>query len=208
MATKSNFLNSIFLIVALSIPLSLGTSNINYTHYDSQEDHVDQQPKRPKITKSISQYQKNLLALAKKLNIVNDLPPGTMQGIIWQESKAGGHFKDVDKVETQRHAIFFGAAQVSLVAAQDVLNRWPQLREQFNISSKYDIKEQLILNDVFNLTIAGKYLTLMKSYGFSTLNELALAYNRGPEGAKRYDPETHPYATSVANHAEFLKQID
>lgn len=131
--------------------------------------------------------------------------PQLLQGIILQESLAG-EAKSY-KVAGQEFGLktnlrYYGIAQIKLAAAQDVLNAYPNVKRDFDMKTNTDeeIIAKLIENDKFNLSIASKYLLILKKYGYNTIDQLALAYNQGAGGAKDKDPTTHHYSRGVINH--------
>lgn len=130
--------------------------------------------------------------------------PQLLQGIILQESKAGG-MKSY-KVAGQEFGLkpnlrYYGVAQLKLVAARDVLAKWPELWDDFNFQSKTDeeVIAKLIENEEFNIAIASKYLLILQKQGFKNPNALATAYNRGATGARRVD-DVNTYSDGVNKH--------
>lgn len=141
--------------------------------------------------------------------------PQLLQGIVLKESNAG-EMKSY-KVAGQEFGLktnerYYGVAQIKLAAAKDVLQRNPQMINEFKFHTKTDeeIIAKLIENDVFNISVASKYLLILKALGNTTINQIALAYNQGPEGAKNFNPETHPYPRGVLSYISKLttKQND
>jgi soluble lytic murein transglycosylase-like protein len=81
---------------------------------------------------------------------------------------------------------YFGLMQVKLMAAREVLGRWPKLFEQFGFHTRTDdeVKANLILNERFNIEIATRYLKILQGeYGLRG-QALMTAYNKGPTGAR------------------------
>lgn len=137
--------------------------------------------------------------------------PQLLQGIILQESWAGAHH--AYKVAGHEFGLrpnerYYGVAQIKLAAAKDVLARYPSMRKEFGFHTTMDeeIIAKLIENDRFNLTVASRYLLILKSYGYDTIRQLALAYNQGPGGARNHDSETHYYSNGVMKHIQRLHQ--
>jgi hypothetical protein len=89
-----------------------------------------------------------------------------------------------------------------------VLNRYPELRKEFNFHTKEDeeIVAKLIEDDRFNLSVASKYLLVLKSFGYDTIKQLALAYNQGPGGAKNHNSDTHHYSKGVINYIQKINK--
>jgi hypothetical protein len=162
------------------------------------------------VPKNMTHRQAELLGLAYDIAKRDGHKyPQLLQGIILQESQAGEH--ESYKVAGQEYGLktnqrYYGVAQIKLDAAKDVLNRYPQLREQFSLQTGADeeVIAKLIENDRFNLAIASKYLLVLKSYGYDTIRQLALAYNQGPGGAKSYDASTHHYANGVVKYIQMI----
>ncbi len=130
--------------------------------------------------------------------------PQLLQGIILQESKAGGMARY--RVAGQEFGLgpnqrYYGVGQIKLAAARDVLVRYPEMWEEFDFHTSTDeeVIAKLIENDAFNISVASKYLLILRGYGFTTPQELAIAYNRGPSGAKNAGPSTD-YSRAVMNH--------
>jgi hypothetical protein len=125
--------------------------------------------------------------------------PELVQGVILQESKAGG--MDSYRVAGNRGDEYYGLGQIKVGAARDVLARWPELWQKYKFQTRTDdeLKANLILNPAFNIEITSKYLLLLtRQYGFQG-RELLNAYNRGPGGVKAVDDSYH-YAIGVEQH--------
>lgn len=125
--------------------------------------------------------------------------PELVQGVILQESKAGGmrSYRVAGNVGDE----YYGLGQIKVGAARDVLARWPELWTKYKFQTRTDdeLKANLILNHAFNIEVTSKYLLLLaKQYGFQG-RELLNAYNRGPGGVKTVD-DTYHYAIGVENH--------
>lgn len=144
------------------------------------------------LPSDLSAKQHRLLNMAYRIGQEEDFKsPEIMQAILLQETQAGGMARY--KVANPGPEAYFGPMQIKLAAARDVLNRWPSLYNEFNFHTKTDdeIKANLILNEEFNLTVAAKYLLILKrTYGLSG-RELINAYNRGPGGVKSVDNDYH-----------------
>lgn len=137
--------------------------------------------------------------------------PQLLQGIVMQESNAGAARSY--KVAGQEFGLktnerYYGVSQIKLVAAKEVLSRYPELRKDFNFHTKEDeeIVAKLIEDNRFNISVASKYLLVLKSLGYDTIKHLALAYNQGPSGAKNHDAETHHYPKGVINNIQKISK--
>lgn len=116
--------------------------------------------------------------------------PELLQGILLQESKAGG--LSSYKVAGQEFGLtvnkrYYGIGQLKVSAAKDVLNRYPSMWREFGFQTRTDeeIIAKLIENDAFNISIASKYLLILQSQGAgSSPQQLAAAYNQGVAGAE------------------------
>jgi len=135
--------------------------------------------------------------------------PQLLQGIVLKESNAG----DMKSYKVAGHEFglktnerYYGVAQIKLSAAKDVLQKHPYMMNEFKFHTKTDeeIIAKLIENDAFNISIASKYLLILKTFGYTTLKQVALAYNQGPGGAKNFDAETHPYSKGVTDYVNSL----
>lgn len=136
--------------------------------------------------------------------------PQILQGIVLQESRAGG--MSSYKVAGQEFGLktnerYYGLAQLKLSATKDVMSRYPELWNEFNFQTRMDeeLIAKLIENDNFNLSVASKYLLILKASGYNTVKQMALAYNQGPGGAKGQDADTHHYSKGVMAYIQKLK---
>jgi hypothetical protein len=117
--------------------------------------------------------------------------PEIVQAVLLQETLAGG-LKSYRVANPGREA-YFGPMQLKLVAAKDVLARWPELYNKYDMHTRTDdeIRAFLILNDRFNIEVGSLYLLLLqRQYGFKG-RELLNAYNRGPGGVRSVDDTFH-----------------
>ena len=108
--------------------------------------------------------------------------PEVLQSILLQETNAGAAPRF--RVSNPGPNAVFGAMQLKLSSAKEVLKQFPTLFQKYHLQTRTDdeIKANLILNDAFNIEIASKYLlTLKRRYRLSDRDLLA-AYNRGPNG--------------------------
>lgn len=162
------------------------------------------------VPKNMTQRQAQLLGMAYDIaKHDGHRYPQLLQGILLQESRAGEH--EGYKVAGQEYGLkanqrYYGVAQIKLAAAKDVLDRYPQMREEYALQTAADeeVIAKLIENDRFNIAIASKYLLVLKSYGYDTIRQLALAYNQGPGGAKAHDADTHHYSSGVMRHIQMI----
>lgn len=132
--------------------------------------------------------------------------PTLLQAILLQES-AAGTMKHHRVVHPNKNQSYFGAMQIKLGAAKDVLKKWPEMFDQYAFDTRTDdeIKARLIVDDAFNIAIASKYLVILRDrYGY-TGHMLLNAYNRGPGGAKKVDENFH-YAVSAQKKLSAWKQ--
>lgn len=157
------------------------------------------------LPKNLSEKQHQLLNLAYKIAKEEGIQPEIVQGILLQETLAGG-LKSY-KVANPGPEAYFGPMQIKLAATRDVLNRHPQLYSKYDFHTRSDdeVKANLILNEEFNLRVGTKYLVLLqKQYGFTGL-KLANAYNRGPGGVHGVDDSFH-YALGAQAKLSKFKQ--
>jgi hypothetical protein len=144
---------------------------------------------------SMTAKQYQLLNLAAEVASENQLKsPELVQAVLLQETYAGG-MKSY-RVANPGPGAYFGAMQIKLSAAKDVLAAWPAMFTKYAFHTRTDdeIKANLILNDRFNIDVGTKYLLILKKrYGFSG-RDLMNAYNRGPGGVKAVDAADFHYA--------------
>lgn len=164
-----------------------------------------------KLPSNLSQRQAELLSMAYQIAKEDGHRyPQVLQGIILQETHAGELRKY--KVAGQEFGLktnerYYGVGQIKLSAAKDVLKRYPKLKEEFEFHTTMDeeIIAKLIEDDRFNLSVASKYLLILRAYGYDTIKQLALAYNQGPGGARNHDSNTHHYSTGVMKYIQKLQ---
>lgn len=162
------------------------------------------------VPKDLSSRQTRILAMAYEIaKRDGHKHPQLLQGIVLQETKAGAMASY--KVAGQEAGLgpnqrYYGVAQIKLAAAQDVLTRYPGLKQEFNFQTQTDeeVIAKLIENDRFNLSVASKYLLILRGYGYDTIGQLALAYNQGPGGARNHDSDEHHYSVKVMKHIQGL----
>ena len=135
--------------------------------------------------------------------------PQLLQGILMQESNAGE--LSSYKVAGQEFGLktnerYYGVGQIKLAAAKYVLDKYPDMRDDFEFHTRTDeeVIAKLIENDQFNISVASKYLLVLKSFGYDTMKQLALAYNQGVAGARGKDADTNAYSNGVMKHSKTL----
>ena len=139
--------------------------------------------------------------------------PQLLQGILLQETHAGELASY--KVAGQEFGLkanerYYGIFQVKLSAAREVLSKYPTLIEEYQFQSTTDeeIIAKLIENDHFSIAVASKYILILKSYGYDTMKQLAIAYNQGPAGARGKNAEVNKYSLGVMAHIQSLRFKD
>lgn len=140
---------------------------------------------------NLSDKQAALLNMASTFAKAEGLSPEMVQGVLLQESNAGG-LKSY-KVANPGPDAYFGPMQIKLAATKDVLKGSPGLFAKYGFHTKSDdeIKANLILNEPFNVEVGVKYLHMLKTqYGF-TGRKLMNAYNRGAGGVESVDDSFH-----------------
>ena len=127
--------------------------------------------------------------------------PKYLQGLIMQESKAGG--MSSFRVAGLTNAVgnrYFGIGQIKLQAAKAVMNRFPDMWKHLDTKTDEELQARLIVDDKFNVRVASKYALIM---GINENPTKALtAYNVGPGGVLTVDTTTHPYTQKVKGYAE------
>jgi hypothetical protein len=131
--------------------------------------------------------------------------PEYFQGLIYQESKAGG-MKGYE-VAGQEFGLkpmerYYGVPQIKLAATKDVLKKYPFLGS-FRVDE--EIIAKLMTDDKWAIRVGSKYLLMV---GKDKSPESALvAYNKGEGGARGVDPSTNNYATSIIKHTKTVVQF-
>lgn len=126
--------------------------------------------------------------------------PEYYQGLIYQESKAGG-IKGYE-VAGQEFGLkpmerYYGVPQVKLAAAKDVLKKYPALG---SFRTDEEIIAKLITDDHWATRVGSKYY-LMRMEGTTPENGL-VRYNKGDEGAKGVNAADNAYAQNVVHHVK------
>jgi hypothetical protein len=158
----------------------------------------------------LTKRQLDVLRLARVIAIEEGISPEDFQGIVFQETKAGG----LKQYRVAGHEFglntmqrYYGLTQIKIAAARDVLKRYPDMH-RYAQSGRFTTDEELvahlILNDEFNLRMGSKYLRLICSEQGKDLgrSRCITAYNRGVAGSYRVDPEQHYYTRAVFKHVE------
>lgn len=211
-----NLTNLVLLVVAglLAAAAIFSSSSVMSTRSSAAISAVDESGKRVSfaLPESLSKRQRQVLSLAAEIARNHGTNPQLLQGILLQESHAGDLRSY--KVAGQEFGLrtnerYYGVAQIKLMTARHVLSEYPSLRKQFQFQTNTDeeLLAKLIENDEFNITVASRYLSILKTLGYSSLSELAVAYNRGPTGAKGVDASSHAYSVGVTTKLKQMKTI-
>jgi hypothetical protein len=210
----SNFMLSI--VACLALGAAVGATNLVIPNAPTSvinipaEEGVSGGGFSVKLPSKLTHRQAELLRMAYDIAKKDGHEhPQILQGIILQESHAGelGSYKVAgQEFGLRTNERYYGVAQIKLVAAKEVMTRYPTLRDQFDFHTRTDeeIIAKLIENDEFNLSIASKYLLVLRGMGYDTMKQLALAYNQGPAGARRANPSTNKYSTGVMTYIQKL----
>ena len=160
---------------------------------------TNQQP----ILKNVSEEQAHILntayAVAKKDGLKD---PKLLPAILIQETKAGADPKYLNPKKGN-----FGISQIRINTAKEVLKQNNDLARRFKITANADndtIAHKLTHDNSFSLAIASRYLSMLSALGFKTPQQLALAYNRGPGGAKHKFAQNDPYVRGVMSHIKTI----
>ena len=209
----SNFVLSIFASMVLGLAIS--SSYFVISKQSSAEITVASDNSSNKVSmdipKNLSHHQAELLSQAYEIAQKDGhKQPQILQGIILQESKAGDlkSYKVAgQEFGLKTNARYYGVAQIKLDAAKDVLKSYPSMKEQFGFHTNTDeeVIAKLIENDKFNMSIASKYLLLLRNAGYDTIKQLAVAYNQGAGGARNIDPNKNQYSNGVMAYIQTIK---
>ena len=164
------------------------------------------------VPENLSEKQHRILnaaySIAKSIGLKK---PELAQGILIQESKAGG--LDSYKVAGQEFGLktnerYYGIGQVKLSACKAVLNRFPQLWDKYDFHTRTDeeVIANLIMNDMFNVEVSTRYLKILSDdYGYEG-DKLVAAYNKGPGGVKSVEnPSNLNYVQKVKQHIKNIR---
>jgi soluble lytic murein transglycosylase-like protein len=130
--------------------------------------------------------------------------PAVLQGIIWQESRAGNY----PGFEVAGHNFgltfgkrYYGVSQIKLAAAQDVFKRFPEEFADISTKTEEEIIANLILDNEFNVTVASRYLWMVGHTAPDgrkrSTNFAITAYNQGVSGARKLDADSWHYTVAV-----------
>ena len=181
--------------VVISIPAADGTSGGGFV---------------TSLPKNLTPKQAQMLSLAYEIAKKDGHKyPQLLQGILLQETKAGGMSSYAvagQEFGLKTNERYYGVAQIKLVAARAVLNHYPSLKQEFDFHTQTDeeVIAKLIENDRFNISVASKYLLILKQSGYDTMKTLAVAYNQGAAGAARLNPDRNQYSRGVMAHIQDL----
>jgi len=144
--------------------------------------------------------------------------PTILQGLIWQESKAGGYRGY--EVAGDEYGLgvgkrYYGIGQIKVAAARDVFKRFPTDFKKYKSMTDDEVIAYLITDAKFNIRVASKYLWMMghketKSRTFVRPTNYAItAYNRGLGNTYNTDYNNWHYTVSVHKHKNtFIKQFN
>lgn len=194
------------LIIAFSVNTLAHASPDESTETEQQvinEPPDDITPAPMKVPLNVTAVQLKNLEIAYNVALKDGhKQPELLQAIVFQESKAG--LANTLKISVNKFC--FGLAQIKLGTAKDVLNVYPELRDRFlRNGSDREIKDALIKNNEFNISVASKYLLMLARYG-SGIDFKAAAYNMGPGAAlKTSNYSRLRYVQSVRSHMKKFK---
>lgn len=158
-----------------------------------------------RLPDNLTKKQLDLLNFAYEIAKTDGIKhPQYLQGIIMQESHAGG-LADyrVAGLSNREGDRYFGVSQMKLVAAKAVMQSYPEMWKQLDTKTDEELQAKLILDDKFNVRMGSKYLLIM---GINKNPDYAiLSYNQGPGGAKSRDASTWHYNLGVKKHMTQLK---
>ena len=142
--------------------------------------------------------------------------PSVLQGLIWQESRAGG-FKGYevagDEFGLRFGKRYYGVGQIKVAAAKDVFKRYAEDFPGWTERTDEEIIAYLIMDDKFNIRVASKYL-LHVQHNEQTkyvrpINYAITAYNRGLGNTYGTDFNNWHYTVSVNKYKDgFIKDFN
>ena len=162
-----------------------------------------------KLPPNITEKQAELLIYAYKVGKEIGLrDPSILQGIIWQESHAGGlpgHDVAGDEYGLPVGKRYYGIGQIKVSAARDVFKEFPDDFPNFNEkTSDEEIIAHLIMDPKFNIRVAGRYLYMVGHRNANgrprPINFMITAYNQGVGGAARINWNYWHYTVAVNKH--------
>jgi hypothetical protein len=181
-----------------------GTSVI----YAMSTDKKGGKPFTVKLPDNLTTKQLQLLAFAYDIAKADGHKyPQYIQGILMQETKAGGMqlFRVAGLTNTKGDR-YFGVGQIKLATAKEVMSNYPELWKFLDTKTDEELQAKLILDDEFNVRVASKYALLMG------MNRDPIAattsYNLGAGGATMVDPKTHDYTLRVKGFSQRMKNVN
>ena len=143
---------------------------------------------------NFSDYEKHLMYMAYYMAVGEGLGK-TAMGVLVVETTMGrtGPIGDKSNGFGKRS---YGVMQVKLATTKDVIDRRPDLDPGFD--NDYELIVELINNEKWNMQIAIEQLRWYYHERDLNWRETLVAYNRGLNGSRNYDPNVHPYAQRVA----------
>ena len=172
-----------------------------------------------KIPEIMSAKQADLLIYAYEVAQVDGHEdPTVLQGLIWQESKAGGYpgYEVAgDEFGLKVGSRYYGVGQIKVAAARDVFRRFPDEFAEYKDRTDEYIIAMLITDDKFNIRVASKYLWMMKHNETKSpvyvrpTNYAITAYNRGLGNTYGTDYNNWHYTVSVHKHKDtFIREFN
>ncbi len=203
-------------LLSLLLGLIIFASILGFTYYQKTnlvvKSEISESVLRINLPLSLTERQQEVLALAYDIATKDGhSQPHLLQAILLKETNAG----EMKSYKVAGHELglrpnerYYGLGQIKLSAAKEVIKKYPTLLNDFHFHTRTDeeIISKLIENDKFNITIASKYLLILRSLGYDTVKYLALAYNQGPGGAQNLDADEHPYSRGIVNYVMKLKK--
>ncbi len=198
------------MVLALSTPsIAHADEDVSFAPVVTAEERLDiikaftsdATPPKPTLPATLSERQVQLIMDAHRQASEDNLPaPELLPGVLMQESHAGNN--PIYKLAKNK---CYGIFQIKIGTALHVLREYPELIEKYKVDMREAaLKKQLINDDAFNTAIASKYMVILMKYGYQSVRELALAYNQGMAGAKKFNPLKHVYSNGVAKYVSFL----
>lgn len=155
----------------------------------------------------LTSKQIETLRFAKDVAIKDGNPhPEAFQSVLMQETHAcdyalgfrvAGHKQGLRPMKR-----YYGCGQLKLVAAWDVLKRFPELHqhaETGKFTTNDELIAHLILDDEFNIRMSSKYF-MMVTGKKSSLKRRITAYNQGLTGSYKVDINKWHYTVAVSKH--------
>jgi len=199
--------NALFIVLSiaiLTIAFQLTSPLLSRQGTAVAETMTNQGPQVVKMSEFLTYKQYKMLAFAYEIAKQDGIQhPSYLQGILMQESRACNvkHYR-VAGLTNKVGDRYFGAVQLKLAAAKDVLKRYPELLQYLDTNTDEEIQAKLILDDEFNIRVGSKYLLML---GINEKPDLAItAYNQGVSGAKGINPKTFHYTKAVNKYFKEL----